>query len=90
MTVNVSELTVTLGRFRVLINAETNTPLPNMLIEWFQSLSLNPIVAKQMHIGITRALEVYERQFGRIPEDPNFLVEPIAGGLSPQAVKPEI
>jgi hypothetical protein len=85
VSVNVTEISVTLGRQRILISAETNIPLPTIGIEWFQSLSVNPIAAKQMYLGIARAVELYERQFGKIPEDPNFRLAPMPEGAASSA-----
>jgi len=71
------EIAVLLGRARQVIDPTTNTPLPGSAIEWFQSLSLNPIAAKQIRGALDRAVEAYERLFGRIPEDPNFQLAPL-------------
>jgi hypothetical protein len=72
ISATVAEITVTLGRLHSLVDPETNAIQPAVRTEWFQSLALNPIVAKQMYLGLGRALEFYETQFGKIPEDPGF------------------
>jgi|HubBroStandDraft_2_1064218.scaffolds.fasta_scaffold76168_1 hypothetical protein len=76
ITATVAEITMTLGQLHSLIDPKTRTLLPPVKTEWFQSLALNPIVAKQMYLGLGRALEFYERQFGKIPEDPSFRLTP--------------
>jgi hypothetical protein len=72
ITATVTEITVTLGQLHALVHPETKVMLPAVKTDWFQSLSLNPIVAKQLYLGLGRALEFYETQYGKIPEDPGF------------------
>ena len=76
ITATVTEITVTLGQLHALIDPQTKTLLPAVKTDWFQSLSLNPVLAKQMLLGLGRAVEFYERTYGKIPEDPGFRVTP--------------
>jgi hypothetical protein len=77
VAVSAVEIAVTLGRGRQMIDRQTNIPLPGSAVEWFQSLSLNPIAAKQIQLALAQSVDVYERLFGRIPEDPNFKLAPL-------------
>jgi hypothetical protein len=72
VTVSSPEITVALGRIHALLDPRTNGIGQTMRVEWFQSLALNPIVAKQLYLSLGRAVDFYESQFGKIPEDPNF------------------
>lgn len=74
---SVVEVAMLLGRARQMIDQNTNIPLPGSAIEWFQSLSITPIAAKQIQLALDRAIAVYERTFGPIPEDPNFQLAPM-------------
>jgi hypothetical protein len=72
VSATVAEITMVLGRIRALIDQNSNVVRPNVAIEWFRSLSYNPIAAKQLHLVLGVAIEFYEKQYGKIPEDPNF------------------
>jgi hypothetical protein len=72
VTASIVEITVTLGRMHSLLDPQTNAMLSTMRVEWFQSLALNPVVAKQLHLSLGRAVEFYERAHGKIPEDAGF------------------
>jgi hypothetical protein len=77
IAISAVEIALLLGRARQVIDPQTNAPLPGSMIEWFQSLSLNPIAAKQIQLALAQSVAAYERFFGRIPEDPNFQLAPL-------------
>jgi hypothetical protein len=77
VSVSAVEVAVVLGRAHQMIDPNTNAPLPGSAIEWFQSLSITPIAAKQIQSAFHQAITIYERSFGRIPEDPNFQLAPM-------------
>ena len=71
------EVTVLLGRTRQVIDPNINSPMPNALMEWFQSISLSPVAAKQLANSLSHAVQAYERLFGEIPDDPTFTLAPL-------------
>src|ERR1700730_7464587 len=70
VSLSAAEGAVVLGRARQGIDTKANAPLQGAAIEWFQSLSFSPITAKQASRALAQAIDVYERAYGKIPDDP--------------------
>jgi hypothetical protein len=73
--VGATEVLVTLGRSRHLLDPQTEQPSGRLDVEWFGSYSFSPTAAQQLHLALGEALRVYEEKYGRIPRDPNTVVQ---------------
>lgn len=65
-----SEILLTFGVQRAVIDSVTGNPSPKLATEWLFSVGLNPVVAKQLHQFLTLSIQGYEALFGAIPVDP--------------------
>jgi hypothetical protein len=64
------EVNIIFGHTRFIVSQAGEAMTPTPLVEWFMTISLSPQVAKQLHDGLTTALDVYAKAFGPIPAAP--------------------
>ena len=69
VAMSLSDIAVTFGQTRQMIDPATGTPGGQAAIEWLMTVTLAAPVARNLLEALTRALEVYETNYGRIPKD---------------------
>ena len=73
ITVTATEFLMMLGQTRMVVVNEGNSSAPSFspAVEWTAALSLAPTVAKAMPESLEKSINYYEKNFGKIPADPN-------------------
>ena len=61
------EISIMLGQTRMMPVQEEKRLSATQLVEWFATLTLSPVAAKQLRDGLNIALEGYAKQVGPIP-----------------------
>jgi hypothetical protein len=72
LAVNPNEILIAVGQSRLVIAqpAVGSPPAPQALQEWFLTLAVSPHAAVVLSASLKSAIEVYEKQFGKIALDP--------------------
>jgi len=79
---NAADVAVTFGSSRAVVDQSTRLPT-GIVIEWFASILMSPVLAKQLRDTLSNVIDDYEKQFGVIPVDPAF--SPIQKDQIPKA-----
>ena len=61
-----TEFMLTYGRSRVVFNVKASTPESSPAVEWLQTLSMSPVIAKQLLALLQLGIETYEKAHGTI------------------------
>jgi hypothetical protein len=72
VAMNLSEIALTLGQVRQLIDPTTGVPGTVPAIEWMATVVMTPQTAAILHVQLGRVLEAYAARFGVIPSDKNL------------------
>lgn len=82
-----SEFLLMLGRSRLAASQDASGTLsPLHMIEWFETLTMSPIVAKRLQISITQMVTDYEAKHGEIDPKLGQLEDKIVPFRRPEAV----
>jgi hypothetical protein len=76
VSVSANDVLVTVGQGRVAVVADSQgnpSALPH--VEWLMSLSMSPSSAKALLQGLASSLDAYEKQFGKIPQNPKLQIK---------------
>jgi len=88
VTLTASEFIVTLGQTRVVITVGADgSPNPVLVSDLTKAISLAPNVAIGLAKSLTAAIEVYEKNFGKIPTDPKASMSVSEQSLTESAAK---
>lgn len=72
--VNASEILIGVGVSRASVNQTPQGPIMQGGVEWVVTLSISPFAASALHAILKSSIETFEKQFGKIPQDPNFKI----------------
>jgi hypothetical protein len=79
------ELLATLGQSRIVMAADSNgTPAPVVMIDWIGAISMAPAAAKAFSESLVKAINVFEKEFGAIPQDPRAKLTVSGGEVTQQ------
>jgi hypothetical protein len=85
IAISPQEILLSLGHTRVMmVAAAPGAPVfPSPIQEWFLTLAMSPTSTVMLMAQLKSSIEVYEKQFGKIPIDPKFTVN--TGTVGPKA-----
>lgn len=72
ITLNANEFLLSIGHSRVTFVDQAGVPTPVPVIEWFMTLAVSPTAVSQLSMALQAGIASYEKQFGKIPVDPNL------------------
>ena len=65
-----SDIALTLGQVRQVINPETGFPGEQAALEWLLTVVLSAPTARNLRDALGVTIQEYEKRFGSIPRDP--------------------
>jgi hypothetical protein len=69
---NIAEILIVLGVTRMSVEMTAGGVRYGGVPEFFQTISLSPMAAQQLHQRLTATLTAYVLAYGAIPADPDF------------------
>ncbi len=79
VSANIAEVLISIGNTLVSVGdprGPDNTCTIQPYVQWLQTISMSPQMAAQLCERLGHALMEYQQQFGAIPRDPRFKIEP--------------
>jgi hypothetical protein len=77
------EIIVVIGQTRT--SFDIASPEAKLATDWLAAYSMSPVAVAQLAKALANAVALYERRYGKIPEDPTFSLN--ASGPSSQPPK---